>query len=70
MPNLILVHQRTKQDPADYAEIARRMAARAPDIAMPFVVKKDRSPASETVRTFSAKPGSHKGSPNPSSVIN
>jgi hypothetical protein len=34
MPNLILVHQRSKQDPADYAEIARRIAARAPDIAV------------------------------------
>lgn len=42
MPNLILVHQRTKQDPADYAEIARRMTARAPEIAVHVAGTKDR----------------------------
>ncbi len=35
--NLILVHQRTKQDRADYEEIARRIGARTPDIAV-FIV--------------------------------
>jgi len=42
MPNLILVHQRSKQDPADYAEIARRIATRAPDIAVHVAGTKDR----------------------------
>lgn len=37
MSNLILVHQRTKQDRADYEEIARRMGSRAPEIAV-FIV--------------------------------
>jgi len=34
MPNLILVHQKTKQDRADYEEIERRIGIRAPDVAV------------------------------------
>lgn len=41
MPNLILVHQRTKQDRADYEEIARRIGERAPDIAVFIADTKD-----------------------------
>lgn len=41
MPNLILVHQPTKQDPSDYAEIGRRIGARDPGIAVFAVGTKD-----------------------------
>ena len=42
MPNLILVHQETKQDRQDYAEIVRRIGAIARDIAVFIVDTKDR----------------------------
>lgn len=41
MSHLILVHQATKQDPADYAGIARRMDALDPGIAVWVVDTKD-----------------------------
>lgn len=41
MPNLILVHQETKQDRTDFEEIARRIAAQAPEIAVFIVDTKD-----------------------------
>ncbi|HEY5636715.1 MAG TPA: hypothetical protein VIS77_07400, partial [Burkholderiales bacterium] len=37
MPNLILVHQRSKQDPEDYRGIATRIAAQAPGIRVTVV---------------------------------
>ena len=37
MPNLILVHQKSKQDRAEYEEIGRRVGVRAPDVAV-FIV--------------------------------
>ena len=41
MPNLILVHQDSKQDRRDYEEIARRIGRRAPEIAAFIVDTKD-----------------------------
>ncbi len=41
MPNLILVHQETKQDRADYEEIGRRIAQRTGDIAVFIANTKD-----------------------------
>ena len=41
MPNLILVHQETKQDRADYEEIARRIGRLAPGIAVFIADTKD-----------------------------
>lgn len=41
MPNLILVHQVSKQDRADYEEIGRRIGRRASDIAVFIVDTKD-----------------------------
>lgn len=39
--NLVLVHQRTKQDPADYREIAARVGTLAPEIRVHVVDTKD-----------------------------
>lgn len=43
MRNLILIRQGTKQDRADYEEIARRIGARAPDVAVFIVDTKEAS---------------------------
>jgi hypothetical protein len=41
MPNLILVHQESKQERGDYEAIARDLRARIPDIAVFIVDTKD-----------------------------
>jgi len=62
MPNLILVHQQTKQDRADYEEIARRMRLRAPEIAVFIADTKD---LALTERGFDRNAGTLTVSPLP-----
>ncbi len=60
MPNLILVHQKTKQDPEDYREIARLVEDSGQGISVFIVDTKDRSPSvagmDETQSTLTVSP--------------
>ena len=53
MRHLILVHQKTKQDPEDYREIARRILARTDDIRV-FIVDTKAKDWSEAAEAYSA----------------